>query len=124
MANSSNITLSKNWAVAYNSDMLLARLAHYRHLHLVILSPLSISMEYMTLAWISVDAEDMVPWLNNCSVFASILQQFRIPILPQHFVLFITFNSLALNPNLQSMNFIKPLSVSQITPHVGKSRFV
>ena len=124
MANFSNVSLSKHWAAAYNSDIPLASVALYPHLLLVILSPLSISMEYMMLDWISVDVEDTVPWHNNCFDFASILPQFKIPTLPQHFVLFITFNSLALNPNLQSMNFIKPLCASLITPHVEKSRFV
>lgn len=124
MANFSIVSLSKNWAAAYNSDIPLASLALYPHLLLVILLLLSISMEYMTLGWISVGVEDMVPWHNNCFDFASILQQFKIPTLPQRFVLFITFNSLALNPNLQSMNFIKLLCVCLITPRVEKSRFV
>ena len=124
MANSLNVTLSKIWAGAYNSDMPLVNLALYPHLRSVILSPLSISMAYMTSGWTSVDVEDMVLWLNNCSVFASILQQFKIRTLPQPFVLFITFNSLALNQNVRSTNFIKHLSVSLITPHVEKSRFV
>lgn len=124
MANFSIVSLSKNWAAAYNSDIPLASLALYPHLLLVILSLLSISMEYMTLGWISVGVEDMVPWHNNCFDFASILQQFKIPTLPQCFMLFITFNSLALNPNLQSMNFIKLLCVCLITPRVEKSRFV
>ena len=81
-------------------------------------------MEYMMLGWIFVGVEDTVPWRNNYFDFASTLQQFKIPTLPQHFVLFITFNSLALNPNLQSMNFIRPLYVSLITPRIEKSRFV
>ena len=124
MVNSLSIALSKNWAAAYNSDIPSASLAFYPHPHSVILSPLSISMAYMTLGWISVDVEDMAAWHNNCFVFASILRQPKIPILPQRFALYITFNSLALNPNAQSMNFIKPLSASLTTLRVKKSRFV
>ena len=60
MANSLNITLSKVWAAAYNSDMLSVNLALYPHPHSVILSPLSISMAYMTSGWIFVDVEDTV----------------------------------------------------------------
>lgn len=101
-----------------------ASLAFYPHLHLMILSPLLILTAYMTSGWISVDAENMVPWLNNCFVFDSTLQQSKIPTPPQRFVLFITFNCLVLSPNVQSMNFIKPLSVNLTTPHVEKSRFV
>ena len=124
MANSLNITLSKVWAAAYNSDMLSVNLALYPHPHSVIFSPLSISMAYMTSGWIFVDVEDTVTQLNNYYAFASILQQFKIPTLPQHFALFITFTSLALNQSVRSMNFIKHLSVSLITPRVEKSRLV
>ena len=124
MANFLNVSLSKHLAAAYNSDIPLASLALYAHLLLVIHLPSSISMEYMTLDWISVGVEDRIPWHNNCFNFASILQQFRIPTLPLHFMFFITFSSLALNPNLQSMNFIKPLCMSLITPRIEKSRFV
>src|ERR1700679_3240205 len=116
MVNSSNIALSKIWAAAYNSDMPSVSPAFYLHPRSVILSPLSISMAYMTLGWISVDVEITVPWHNNCFVFAFILQQPKIPTLLQRFALYITFNSLALNRNAHSMNFIKPLSVSLITP--------
>ena len=123
MANFLNISLSKHWAAACNSDIPLVSLALYAYLLLVILLPSLISREYMMLGWISVGVEDMVPWHNNCFDVASILQQFKIPTLPQKFV-FITFNSLALNPNLQSTNFIKPLCVSLITPRIEKSRFV
>ena len=42
-----NVTLSNHWAAAYNSDIPLASLVLYPHLLLVILSILSISMEYM-----------------------------------------------------------------------------
>jgi hypothetical protein len=92
MANSLNVTLSKIWAGAYNSDMPLVNLALYPHLRSVILSPLSISMAYMTSGWISVDVDALL-YLNNCFAFASILPQFKIPTLPQPFALFITFNS-------------------------------
>ena len=124
MANSLNIPLSKNWAAAYNLDMPSANFVLYPHPHLVILSPLSTTMAFTTSGWISVDVEDTVPWHNNYYVFAFILQQSKIPILPQRFAFYITFNSLALNPNVQSTNFIKLLSVSLITPLVEKSRFV
>jgi hypothetical protein len=106
---------------AYNLDIPLASLALYQHLLLVILSPLSISMAYMTSGWISVDAEDMVPWHNN--YFVS-LQLPTILTLLQRFALYINFNSLVLNPNVLSMNFTKPLLMSLITPCADKLKFV
>jgi hypothetical protein len=124
MANSLNVTLSKIWVAAFNLDMQSVNFALYPNPRSVILSLLSISMAYMTSGWISVDVDDTVLWLNNCFAFASILPQFKILTPPQPFVLFITFNSLALNQNVRSMNFIKRLSVCLITPHVEKSKFV
>lgn len=78
----------------------------------------------MMSGWIFVGVEDMVLWHNNCFVFGSILQQPKILTLPQRFVFYITFNSSILNPNVLSMNFIKPLLVSLITPRAEKSRSV